>query len=392
MSKLSKLLNFVYQYVPFYQKAFKKLKIKPSDIRQLDDLKVLPIINKAFVNQNYDDFIPKYKFQNLRSVKTSGSSGETLSLQWHPNFYHLKAAANRRHMHWAGVRGYDKTIGFEAPFFKEKDRNSCKIDYKTKTFRFDTRNLKDENLQIMINRLNEVKPDIIYGFFSILNLLANYLKYNDIKLAKYPKSIITTAELPDDVQRKNIEEIFHSQIFDWYGNTEGCASAAQCEYGSYHINMEYCLVDFVGGDGGITRIVGTNLENLAFPLIRYDLGDSGHSLENNCPCKRGLGLMKVVGGRLRNFVKAADGTKFFVPYSFPTKAKVMVKEAQIVQNEIDSIDVFLVERETLGKEDFLKLTNWLGNYLDGHFKINIHVVEKIKRGPRGKYQGVVCNL
>jgi phenylacetate-CoA ligase len=315
-----------------------------------------------------------------------------MSLKWHPNFYHLKAAANRRHMHWADVGGYDKTVSFEAPFFDEKERDFFKIDYKTKTFRIDTRNLSDENLQMMITGLNEVKPDIIYGFFSILNLLANHLKHNDIKLAKYPKSIITTAELPDDDQRKNIEKIFHARIFDWYGNTEGCASAAQCEYGNYHINMEYCLVEFVKGDDSINRIVGTNLENIAFPLIRYDMGDSGQSLENDCPCKRGLGLMKVVGGRLRNFVKAPDGTKFFVPYSFPTKAKVMVKEAQIVQNEIDSIDVYLVERENLGEEAFLKLTNWLGNYLDGHFKINIHIVEEIKRGTRGKYQGVICNL
>lgn len=392
MSKLSKLLNFVYQYVPFYRKAFKELKIKPSDIRQLDDLKVLPIINKTFVNQNYDDFIPKCRFKNLMPAKTSGSSGENLSFELHPNFYHLKAAANYRHEHWAGVEGYDKVVSFEAPFFDEQDNVFRKINYKTKKFRFDTRNLSEENLRRMVTGMNEVKPDIIYGFFSIMNLLANYLKYSGIRLAKYPKSIITTAELPDDLQRKNIEEIFQAKIFDWYGNTEGCASAAQCEYGSYHINMEYCIVDFVRGDDDITRIIGTNLENLAFPLIRYDLGDSGHSLENNCPCKRGLEVMKVVGGRIRNFLKAPDGTRYFVPYSFTQKAEVPAKEAQIVQNVIDSIDVHLVKRDHFSSEDFTKLKNWLGEFLDGQFKINVHIVEKINRGPRGKYQGVVCNL
>ena len=391
MRKLSKLLDFVYQHVPFYQKTFEKLRIHPEDIRELKDLEILPIINKTIVNKNYDDFIPDYKFQDLKVGETSGSSGEPLTFRKHPNFISIKAAANYRQMHWAGMGRYDKTVAFGSPIRSKGDAAFFKRDYKSKTWHFNTRDLGDANLQKIINAINEIKPDIIYGFFSILNLLANHLKYNDIRLKKYPKFIATTAELPDDEQRKNIEEVLRAQIYDWYGMTEGCASAAQCEYGSYHINMEYCYVETVERDG-IKSIVGTNLDNPAFPLIRYDTGDSGQFLNNNCPCRRGLGVMKATAGRIRNFLRAPNGKRYFVPNSFSQRAEAEVREAQIIQNTIDSIDVRVVKRGNFGSEDMSKLKGWLEWYLEGQFKINVHFVGKIERKFRGKYQAVICNL
>ena len=285
----------------------------------------------------------------------------------------------------------DKIAAFETPIRGGEGGEFFNRDHRTKTWRFNTRDLGDKTLQKMINAINEIKPDVIYGFFSILNLLANHLKYHSIKLKKYPKFIATTAEMPDDEQRKNIEELFRARVYDWYGMTEGCASAAQCEYGSYHINMEYCHVEFVEREG-ITRVVGTNLENLAFPLIRYDTGDSGRFLEYNCACRRGLGVMKPTAGRIRNFLRAPDGRRYFVPNSFPTRAEVEVREAQIIQNTIDSIDVRVVRRDNFGSEDLSKLKGWLEWYLEGRFKINVHFVEKIERKSRGKYQAVICNL
>lgn len=391
MSKLSKLLNFVYQYVPFYQKTFERLRIHPEDIKELHDLQILPIINKTIVNKNYADFIPIYKFRDLKFGKTSGSSGETLTILKHPNFRSIKAAANYRHMHWAGMGWWDKIAAFGSPARGKEDAEFFKRDHKSKTWHFNTRDLSDVNLQKMINAINEIKPDIIYGFFSVLNLLANHLKYHGIGLKKYPKFIATTAELPDDQQRKNIEEMFRARIYDWYGMTEGCASAAQCEYGSYHINMECCLLEFVEREG-ITSIVGTNLENLAFPLIRYDTGDIGQLLNYSCACRRGLEVMKPTAGRIRNFLMTPGGKRYFVPNSFPTRAKVEVREAQIIQNTTDSIDVRVVKRGNFGGDDLSKLKVWLDWYLEGHFKINVFFVEKIERKSRGKYQAVIFNL
>ena len=39
LKQLKNTVKNVYEYVPFYQKKFKELKIKPEDIKTLDDVR-----------------------------------------------------------------------------------------------------------------------------------------------------------------------------------------------------------------------------------------------------------------------------------------------------------------------------------------------------------------
>lgn len=52
LKRLKETVFRVYDNVPFYKKKFKELKIKPDDIKTLDDIKRLPFTTKNDLRDN----------------------------------------------------------------------------------------------------------------------------------------------------------------------------------------------------------------------------------------------------------------------------------------------------------------------------------------------------
>ncbi len=389
--KLSRLLTFTYRYVPFYQEVFKKLGAVPQDIKRLEDLTSFPIIDKSFVNSHHDEFIPRIHFPRAMKVSTSGSSGQLLYFFWHPDYLNMKRAANYRFESWAGKKWAGREVEIKNPLSNLPGTSLFMINHKSHRWTFNTGDLSDANLARMVNALNEIRPDTISGYPSLLHMLARYIIDQGHILKKYPVSILTTSEILTDNARECIEKAFHSKLFDWYGQNEGCASAAQCEHGNYHMNMEYNYIEFVEKDG-LSRIVGTNLENLAFPLIRYDTGDIGEFAGFKCPCGRGLPLMKLAGGRIHNVIKTRGGKKFIHVQHFCWLLHANIREFQIIQNSIDEIDLFIVKNDIFSEDNLKEIRSSLISVLGEDMKINIHCVKKIDRGPNGKYQAILSNI
>ena len=57
-NQIRALINYTYANVPYYHKLFKKLNLNPDDIKNIEDLQQLPIINKSVIKENWDDFKP----------------------------------------------------------------------------------------------------------------------------------------------------------------------------------------------------------------------------------------------------------------------------------------------------------------------------------------------
>lgn len=389
--KIQALVEFAFQYVPFYRNIARDLKIEARDIRTPMDLHVLPIINKQTVNSRYQDFLPEYKFAKVWPAATSGSTGEFLKLSWTEDFLAVKSAANLRYWTWAGRGWSDKNIRIGYPLVGLTGNSFYKRDYRMKTWKVNTAGLNDAKMAKIVEILNRLKPACISGYASAIGLVADFMDENKITLRQYPKSILTTGELIRDDTRDRIERFFRAKLYDWYGMVEGCTSAGQCEYGNYHLNLEYTLTELVDVNG-FPKIVGTNLENFAFPLIRYDTGDIGEMSDRGCPCKRELPVMRPVAGRIRNLIKTPDGRRHLVPNNYLAKLSVSVKEIQIVQKVIDAIDVTIVRKNGFKEEDQAVIDNKLRQLLGHRLDIRYHYKEMIERGPRGKYQMIVSQV
>jgi len=285
LKKLFFLLDFAYRYVP-YQMEFKRQGAAPGDIRTLEDLKFLPVIDKSLVISRHSEFIPRYNFPSkVMRVSTSGSNSSMLSFYWHPDYLHMKSAVNYRFKSWTAKGWTRRTVKFGSPFNAPEDAHlSCRRNHALNTWSVNTADLSDAVLDRFVVLINTIQPDTLSGYPSVIHLLARHILTHGVHLKKYPSSILSTSEIIHDEMRTTIEKTFHARIYDWYGMLEGCASAGQCYFGNYHMNPECNHLEFIEQDG-ITRIVGTNLVNLAFPLpaMSGDLRGMPARAEEVCP-------------------------------------------------------------------------------------------------------------
>ena len=81
--RLKYIIRIAYNDVPYYRKLFRKNHLKPSDIRCIEDLNKIPILEKETVKKFRDDFISKnINRKNVVAETTGGTTGTPLTLYY----------------------------------------------------------------------------------------------------------------------------------------------------------------------------------------------------------------------------------------------------------------------------------------------------------------------
>ncbi|MDA8164861.1 MAG: hypothetical protein M0017_07515, partial [Desulfobacteraceae bacterium] len=79
LRRLKRLVEHAFHEVPYYRQSWQKMGFHPADLRSLEDLHQLPIIDKAAFQQHPDELLARsFRRQKLTPVRTSGSSGNPL--------------------------------------------------------------------------------------------------------------------------------------------------------------------------------------------------------------------------------------------------------------------------------------------------------------------------
>lgn len=99
----------------------------------------------------------------------------------------------------------------------------------------------------------------------------------------------------DGTGRQRIAEAFGCPVFDLYGCAEVPCIAMQCGAGNLHLLTHSAHVAFEPDAAcGPPRLIVTDLNNRAMPVLRFDTGDHGVPVDGPCPCGRGFPLMRRV--------------------------------------------------------------------------------------------------
>ena len=157
--------------------------------------------------------------------------------------------------------------------------------------------------------------------------------------------ITTAAENLLPAQADLIERAFGVRPRQHYGMAEGAANASECPNGRLHVDEDFAFVEFVPVEHGTgCRIVGTNVTNRAFPLIRYDVGDIAQVSGQTCDCGRPGRIIDAIDGRREDYVVLPSGAMVGrLDHIF--KDQVRVREAQIYQPDLRRVVLRLVQRE-----------------------------------------------
>jgi phenylacetate-CoA ligase len=145
--------------------------------------------------------------------------------------------------------------------------------------------------------------------------LAQFIRDEGREAPKF-ETIMACAGTVTPEWRRILSETFEAAVFDKYGSRECCDIACECAaHAGLHVyapNVYVEVVDDVGAPclPGVTgRILVTLLNNLSFPMIRYEIGDMGIWGEPS-PCSCGLRFPRLasIEGRQDDMLVTEDGT------------------------------------------------------------------------------------
>jgi phenylacetate-CoA ligase len=392
--KVLEFLKDVIPNTPFYK----------NDPRYQENfLDNFPLIEKQNLRANLQDFY----HDDLKKIPhvwahTSGTTGSAIVFPISHEHFESEYAFHALAYEWGGVGLTNRDpVAFcsghpVAPPNRRKPPFWV-YDYANNWLYFSSYHLTTENLKHYVRELEKFQPVMLGGYPSSIYLLAMAYEKFGAKNLKL-NSIFTSSETLLDFQRQKIESAFGAKVFNLYGTTEKCVYIVECEKGELHLKLEHSAVEILNKqnekckNGETGRIVSTCFGNRAFPLIRYDVGDSVTIAENQTSiCGRGGVLIEKIFGRVEDYIVTPDN-RFVGRLDHLFKDSFNVKEAQIVQKQRDEILIRLVCKNDFTENDEQLILQEARLRLGDEIKIKFEQVTEIPRTANGKFRFIVSEI
>lgn len=306
------MLRFATAVVPYYRDVIRRENIDIGRLSGLADWPRLPILTKEIQHREFRrlhaERLPRGE-EDGGYAESSGTSGAPTRIARTLRSRLLFGLFKQRELRWfrfdpAGTMAW---VRFSGDIPKMPDGRPIRPG---ETFRdaawpvvgfyfvtgpfiaFDKTNPPDE----CAAWLEGHRPDYLTAAAAMQEHLA--LAYQSRQPPDYLRGNVAISETLTPGMKARVEAIFGAPLFQNYGQNEVGLVAAKCpEGGRYHTHAEHAFVEIVDDDGmpvaaGETgRMLITDLNNYAMPLIRYDTGDLAVAVTGPCACGRTIGPM-----------------------------------------------------------------------------------------------------
>jgi phenylacetate-CoA ligase len=172
---------------------------------------------------------------------------------------------------------------------------------------------------------------------------------------------------------------------------EAVANVSMCPRWRLHVDEDLAATEFLPDSEGRARVIGTNLSNPAFPLIRYEVGDHALVGELECDCGRPGRVIERLDGRLEDYVVTRSGVKLGrLDHVF--KDMQNVREAQIRQTRIGHMSIAVVRGARWSARDETQLMDAVRQRVGDEVEFEIDYVDAVQRTGREKLRFVISTL
>jgi phenylacetate-CoA ligase len=354
----------------------------------------LPILDKWTV-QEHASRIARPDVRRAEIASTSGSTGsglrfpvtrEALRQQW-ATWWRFRRWHGIQRDEWCGYFGGRPVVPVgrrHPPFWR--------VNAPGRQVLFSGAHLSAENWSVYAHELARRRVAWLHGYPSLLALLAGFLIEHSKTIGTHIRWITTSAENLLPAQADLIERAFGVRPRQHYGMAEGAANASECPNGRLHVDEDFALVEFVPVEHGAGyRVVGTNVTNRAFPLIRYDVGDIAQVSGQTCDCGRSGRIVDRIDGRREDYVVLPSGAMIGrLDHIF--KDQVRVREAQIYQPDMTRIVLRIACASDFTSRDEEALVRAAGIWLGSGLHVEVEHVDAVSRTRSGKLRFVVSDV
>ena len=375
LKNLKKAVKHVYDNVPFYQKKFKELKIKPEDIKTLDDVHKLPLTTKNDLRDNAPFGMMATSLENCNELHaSSGTTGVPVTVCYTPNDIEVWSEVMARCLSMSGLTKKDV---FQNP-----------IPYGTFTgaFGFHYGAQKVGALVIpsgMGQSERQIKLMEYYGTTFISGVASYAMRLSQVALdmgidAKKLKvrNGLFGAEMFTPGLKQRIMDIWDMDVHDIYGLTEMCGPgvSTDCDqHDGLHLWEDHFLIEILDpitlepvGPEEEGEVVLTTLTKEGMPLLRYRTRDIAKLYDQKvCECGRTHVKHTPIKGRSDDMI-IIRGTNMY-PGQIES---VLMKYKEVggnwrmiltTENDVDQLTVEVESKTPLSQVDQMQLENTLKN-------------------------------
>jgi len=303
-----------FQKCPFYRQFYAGCDFLGKKVLDKEYFEQLPPLTRNHIRESGENILcHDVKTSQCNLISTGGSTGQPVCV-YHPKST-PRAAALWRMLSWWDADGGDDiaTIYREPSMGIIRRLVDAGIWYPRKRILLNASLLTDDSINLWIARCNQKRPSILHGYLGAVDHVAQYILKHGLAVWS-PKAIWVTSAPLTEVHRNRIEAAFHSKVYDQYGSCEIFYMASETPWATglsvFHDLRRIEAVDTSNRsvpDGNEGRLLVTDLENLSFPLIRYEIGDMGAYLSDQKHYGLPFPRMAPVKGRISDLLTFPNG-------------------------------------------------------------------------------------
>ena len=375
LKRLKETVKKLYENVPFYRNKFKELKIKPTDIKTLEDIRKLPLTTKDDLRNNSPFGMMVTSLDNCIELHaSSGTTGIPITVCYTPNDIDVWSEVMARCLSMSGLT--------------KKDIFQNPIPYGTFTgaFGFHYGAQKVGALVIpsgmgqserQLKLMDYYDTTFISGVASYAMRLSQVAQEMDVDLEKLKvRNGLFGAEMFTPGLKKRIMNAWDMDVHDIYGLTEMCGPgvSTDCDqHDGLHLWEDHFLIEVLDP---ITlepvepeeegEIVLTTLTKEGMPLLRYRTRDIAKIYDQEvCDCGRTHVKHTTIKGRSDDMI-IIRGTNIY-PGQIES---VLMKNQEVggnwrmvldTKNDVDMLTVEVESKNQLSQVESADLEESLKN-------------------------------
>ncbi len=410
---LKKMIRYASE-VPLYKDKFENANLNPSEIKDINDVKKLPIVTKQDL-RNYKvpgTLHPNFNKDKAYKVDTSGSTGEPVSIYKDMSMIAAELTTMLRMFksYNLDVRN-SKTSNIGDFSLPDSYDEEClqkgayeKLGFLSPVRKGSMQSLfAGEDVSKIMKKLEAYEPDLIVGYpGTLIGLMV--LKAEGKGENLNPKYVVSSGGVLDKYTKKRIEDLFDTRVLDLYAATESGTVGFECLNGNYHIQSDYVNIEAIdekenrvpAGEHG--HIVITRLYGKGTPILRYTgMNDYVTLLDEKCDCGMHTPLIKKVEGRSADSIVLPNGRIFpaatftLIPGEVAQDFGVdIIQRFQIIQHKKEELKILIVinekERDKVKSVDKVleEIKNRYQKIVGKEVNINIIEVDKVEKDKRSE--------
>lgn len=306
LKRLQKQVRTVYSNVPFYHDLYDEHKVKPADIKTLDDIARLPFITKIDFRNNYPFgllAVPMDKVTRIHA--SSGTTGKSTVAAYSKKDIDTWSDILARGLATGGVKpgdilqnalGYGLFTGGLGFHYGAERLGATVIPSAT------------GNTKRQLSLMQDLGTTVLACTPSYALILIETARESGIDFKKTKLRLVFCGAEPwSEQMRRDIQEGLGVPAIDNYGLTEviGPGVSFECEYqDGLHIPEDHFLTEIIDSAtgkplpyGAEGELVITSLTKEAYPVIRFRTRDIASLNPEPCRCGRTSLRMSRVTGR-----------------------------------------------------------------------------------------------